>query len=151
MATIESSTIVSCDREKTYDFIKNNIEQFPKFIPNIKKLKLLQRLSPNKIITEWAVDIDGASVRWKEEDIFDDKNFCISFRMVEGDYAKYEGRWQFENTANGTKVYIAATLDWGIPNLGKHVGPVLEQKAKLNFRSMLWAIRKQLNKNSTLK
>ncbi|MFH1798787.1 MAG: SRPBCC family protein [Candidatus Omnitrophota bacterium] len=143
---IKYSTIVRCDKKFGYEFIKNNFVRFPEFVSNIKKLKLLRELSSNKRIVEWMVNIDGANVHWKEENVFNDEDFSMFFNMIEGDFSKYEGKWLVENVLGVTKISISIMLDWGIPNLGKYVGPVLERKAKINTRSMLWAIRKRLNK-----
>jgi len=148
MVHVEAFIKVKNDRDKCYEFIKKNISRFPTFIPNIKKLNQVYQLSHDRIITEWEVDLGGALVKWKEEDVFNDKSYSISFHMVEGDFIKYEGKWQFDfESTKTTRICVSALFDWGIPNLGKHVGPVLEKKAKLNFKSMLLAIKKQLDKN----
>lgn len=149
MPQVESSIIVKkISRDKCYDFVKNNVIRFPEFIADIKELRLIRKLPPDRIITDWTIDLGGAFVKWKEEDIYNDKDFSVSFCMLEGDFSKYEGKWQFEDIGDETKICISALFEWGIPNLGKYVGPVLEKKAKLSFKSMLLAIKKELKKEN---
>lgn len=124
--------------------ILRNIEQFPKFMPQIRKVAVLWLLPPNRHISEWEVEIDGAIVHWKEEDTYDDQQRSIVFRVIEGDY-RAEGRWSIEKARfSGTRITVEATFDWGLTSLDKYIGPVLEKKAKKNLGKMVAALRKNM-------
>lgn len=142
MPIIETSIIIKEDREKIYELLKD-IESFPKFIKNIKRIQVIKRL-PHRAIINWEVMVDGAFVTWKEEDTYDDKNTSINFKMLEGDYDKYEGRWKIDNCPLGTRITISVSVEWGIPVLGKHVGRVLERKVRANLKSVLKAIANEI-------
>lgn len=142
MPIIEVSKLVKQDKNKAYNLLKN-IENFPQFMKNIRSIKILER-GEKKIIANWNVVIDGAEIFWKEEDSFDEKNCKVDFRMLEGDYNKYTGTWSVEEDKKGSRIILKVDIDWGIPILGKHVGRILERKARANFKRMLTTIVNRL-------
>ena len=147
MLTIKLSILVNANKEKVFKLLKD-IEFFPKFIKNIESVKIIKRTSNNEILSEWKVDIDGAPAEWKQQDVFDDENFKIEFRMLEGDYDKYIGRWEILDASRGSKINLTTEFDWGIPNLEKFVGYILARKAKKNLKGMLMAVKKELEKGN---
>lgn len=142
MPTIEVSKIIHADKKRVYEVIKN-MESFPEFMRDVKKVRVIERQG-SRVVAEWKTDIDGASIEWVEEDIFDDKEMCIKFRMLDGDYKSYEGRWDVKELSNETEIKFCAEVDWGIPLLGKYVGKVLGRKMRANIKSMLGAIVKEV-------
>jgi len=144
---IEVSTIVrKKDKQAVYDLLKE-MQNFPIFMHGVKKLDIIEK-KDNKMITSWKVEIDGASLLWKEEDTFNDKEKSLKFKMLEGDYDNYEGKWQLEELSGDTKIILSANFDWGVPAFEKLVGDVLRRKARNSLRSMLNAIKKLLEKKN---
>ncbi len=147
MPKIEVSTIVrKKDKQAVYDLLKE-MQNFPIFMHGVKKLDIIEK-KDNKMITSWKVEIDGASLLWKEEDTFNDKEKSLKFKMLEGDYDNYEGKWQLEELSGDTKIILSANFDWGVPAFEKLVGDVLRRKARNSLRSMLNAIKKLLEKKN---
>lgn len=144
MAIIEVSTIVKQNKNKVYNILKN-MEEFPKFMQDIKKLKVLER-DANRLVTVWEVNIEGALVSWKEEDIFDNDAMSINFNMLEGDYSAYGGKWILTSLPKKTKISLLVNIDWGIPSFEKIINPILERKQKLIFKTMLIAIKNHIQK-----
>ncbi|MDD5610534.1 MAG: SRPBCC family protein [Candidatus Omnitrophica bacterium] len=144
MPKIEVSSNIKSTADGVYSAIKN-MESFPDFMRDIKSLKIIKKLS-NKIISEWEIDIEGAPVKWKEEDIFDDKKMELSFNALEGDYKEYRGKWKIVPMHNCTKVIIQAEFDWGIPVLERYVDKALRKKARLALGGMLQAIKNKMEK-----
>ena len=143
MNSVRISTVVKGEPQNVYGILREP-ERFPDFMPQIKKAVILWRLPPNRQISEWEVEIDGAVIRWKEEDTYDDEQHSIAFRVVEGDY-RAEGHWSIERVRpSETRVTVEATFDWGLTNLDKFVGPVLEKKAKKNLGKMVAALRRNM-------
>jgi ribosome-associated toxin RatA of RatAB toxin-antitoxin module len=143
MPKIKVSTIVrKQDKQTVYDLLKN-IQEFPRFMRDLKSLKVMEK-SDNRLVTSWNVVIDGASIVWKEEDIFNDQKRGLKFKMIEGDYSNYAGEWILDETPHGTKVTIVADFDWGLPVFEKFVGNILARKARKSLKSMLNAIKDKL-------
>jgi coenzyme Q-binding protein COQ10 len=143
MVIIEVSKLVKQDKNKVYSILKN-MEEFPQFMKGVKKLSIIER-DDNRLVTHWEVEIDGAIVMWKEEDIFDDKETTINFKMIEGDYKSYGGNWRVEDAPKGAKITIIANFDWGMPVFEELVGNILCRKARKALRSMLNAIKNRLD------
>lgn len=141
-----SAIIRKSNKQKVYNLLKK-LDKFPTFMHNIKKLEIVNN-SVNKSITSWEVVIDGARLLWKEEDIFNDKDLNIKFKMLEGDFNAYEGEWRLEDTLNGTKIEFSANFDWGVPALEKLVGNILKRKTRKALKSMLSAIKHKLEKDN---
>lgn len=143
MSSIRISTLVKGSPENVFGILKET-ERLPEFMPQIRRVHILWRLPPHRQISEWEVEIEGTIIRWKEEDTYDDENCILAFRVIEGDY-RAEGRWIVEKVhASMARVMVEATFDWGLLNLSKYVGPVLEKKAKKNFRRMVAALRRNV-------
>ena len=144
MPFITSSIIVSQDPQTVYELIKQ-MGRFSEFMRDIKESKII-KTEENKMITEWDAELDGAPLHWTEEDIFDDEQKKINFKMLESDYDSCAGEWKIEQSPNGTKITLSADFDWGIPNLEKFVGPVLKRKAYKGLHGMLRCIKKELKR-----
>ncbi len=144
MPKIEVSTNIRDTAINIYNTIKN-MESFPNFMRDIKSLMIIKKF-PDKIISAWEIEIEGAPVKWKEEDIFNDEKLELSFNALEGDYKKYQGLWKIIPMDKYTKVVIEADFDWGIPVLEKHVDKVLKKRACFALSGMLQAIKKKLEK-----
>lgn len=143
MYSFEASITIKRLAPKVYQAIKN-MEDFPNFIRDVKNLKIIKRIDDNKFVTFWEIEIDGAPLRWKEEDSFDDENLRLKFNMLEGDYSKYQGSWQINGDGKITKLTIEASLDWGIPVLEKYVRKAFESRARKSLRGMLRSIKKRV-------
>ncbi len=146
MPKIIVSVKIQKPKEEVYQLIKN-FEDFPNFMQDVKSLKVIKRLSDNKILTAWNIEVDGAPIDWTEEDYFDEANFRIEFSMNEGSYNEYQGFWLLQGLHNATKLTLEANFDWGIPVLEKFIGKTLEDKARRSLLGMAQAIKKKAEKN----
>lgn len=144
MTNIELSVLVEKSRERVYAMLKN-LEEFPRFMRDIRKLEVVER-APHRLVTHWEVNVDGAMVAWKEEDIFDDKAMNVKFKMLEGDYTAYSGRWDIKDLSRKTKINLTVDIDWGAPAFEKVIGSILRRKEKRYLKSMLMAMKNHLNK-----
>lgn len=144
MPIIEVSSIVKSERSDIYNLIRN-IEAFPKFIKGVKRIEVIKRL-PHRSIISWEASVDGAHITWKEEEIYDNVNYAIRFKMIEGDYNKYEGEWKLIQLLNCTKIVLSINVDWGAPALVMfpEVNKILIRKTKKALKSMLVAIKKKM-------
>lgn len=143
MPKIEVSTIVrKKDKQAVYDLLKN-MHEFPRFMRDVKKLSIIEK-SDNRHVSSWNIEIDGANIFWKEENIFNDKEKKMKFKMIEGDYSNYTGEWVLNEAPSGTKITLNVNFDWGIPAFEKFVGNILQRKASKSLKGMLAAIKHKL-------
>lgn len=146
MAYLSFAVIIWKKKEIVYEALKAT-EKFPSFLKDVKKISIISG-NGNKAVSDWAVDIDGTPIRWRQETIFDDNNQkVIRFKMIDGDYEKYEGEWLLEEVSEGrTRVELRAEFKWGVPGLERFVGDILEEKALVSLKGMLFALRKELQR-----
>lgn len=142
MSYVESSILINGNIDKIYNLAKN-MEEFPKFMRDVESVKTLER-TPNRTITEWVTNVDGMTISWKEEDIFDNENKTIFYRLTQGDLDKFEGSWKFETVEDKTKVTLSVDYDFGVPSLTELIGPTLELKVKENSEMMLNGIKEKI-------
>ncbi len=142
MMSIEVHTLTTHDKNKVYNILKN-LEEFPKFMRDVKKIEVLEK-GVHRLVTSWEVDVEGAIVAWKEEDIFDDEKLRMKFKMLEGDYGMYFGEWAVTNINKKTKINLLVHIDWDIPAFEKVINGVIEKKQKRILRSMLIAMKNYL-------
>lgn len=141
MPVIKVSEIIKQDKKRVYEIIKD-MRRFPEFMKGVKKIDILKNCA-NKYITAWEVDVDNATVIWKEEDVFNDEKCRIEFTMLEGDYAQYTGTWDITGDKKGCQVILTVKVDWGAPALVEFIGGILEKKTALALKGMLLAIKKR--------
>lgn len=141
---IKIAVVIKSNKEVVYRLLRN-MESFPEFIRDIKSIKVNKRIG-NESITEWHINVDGANIAWVERDIFRDRDMRVDFKMLSGDYDRFEGAWDLKDDPKGVRLELVAKIDWGAPVLVKFVKPVIEKKAKRSFRTFLSAIKKEAEK-----
>jgi len=147
MHTLKLSTKIKSSRESIFKEIKD-AEGFSEFMKFVKNVKILS-VQDNRVISLWQLEIDDAPINWRQEDLIDDLNFEIKFRMLEGDYQHYEGKLSVENAEEGfSRVIIMAQFDWGLPILEEYVKNILKRKARLALGGMLKALKNKLEKQN---
>ncbi|HAW59955.1 MAG TPA: cyclase [Actinobacteria bacterium] len=142
MPYVETSIVIKGDRENVYRLARD-MEQYPKFMRDVKSVKVIKR-DGNITITEWETDVEDVSISWREREEFDDKNMRIRYRLIEGDLDKFEGEWIFKELPDGTEVILTVDFDFGMPTLAELIGPVLEMKVKENSRMMLEGMKERI-------
>lgn len=142
MPYIESSIVINGSAEDIYKLAKN-MEEYPLFMPDVESVKILERQN-NSTVSEWITNVEGTPITWKENDIFDDANLVIDYKLTEGDLDKFEGQWKFEKKDGATLVTLGVDFDFGIPSLTELIGPTLEIKVKENSDMMLNGLKKRI-------
>ncbi|MBI3929731.1 MAG: aromatase/cyclase [Armatimonadetes bacterium] len=148
MPYVEKSILILGSREDIYAMAKD-MESYPRFMPDVESVKVVSRES-NRTVTEWVTNVDGTSFLWTEQDDFDDENFQIHYRLLEGDLDKFEGAWSFENADGGTRVTLAVDYDFGIPELANLIGPTLHEKVGENSEMMLQSMKRRIEEGVAL-
>lgn len=141
MPLVERAIIVNADRQIVYS-LASDMEQYPSYMEDVESVKVTHR-NGNRTVSEWETSVDGTPIYWTEEDIFDDVNFVIEYKLIEGDLDKFEGAWRFEEVVGATKVTLSCDYDFGIPELANLIAPTLKEKVGENSQMMLEGIKKR--------
>ncbi|MFH0732232.1 MAG: SRPBCC family protein [Candidatus Omnitrophota bacterium] len=146
MYNIQLSIKIKATPDTVFNVLKS-MDEFSQMMHYVKDVKI-ETSSKNRIITKWLLDVEGADVTWKEEDLFDDKNKSVKFSMLEGDYGSYFGTWKIKPLSPSSLLTLDINVDWDIPSFEKVIGPILENKTKRILRGMMAAIKLKAQKLS---
>lgn len=146
---VRFSVTVKAKRKKVYNIIKH-IEEFPKFMSYVKKVKIVER-QKDKYISNWQMTVESLPIKWQQEDIFDEEAKRLRFRMLKGDFGGYQGEWTLSDTDDGTTLSFSCIFNWGMAILDKYVKSVLENKAHRYIHGMLLAVKKRAEERNVRK
>lgn len=80
--------------------------------------------------SDWEVNFRRGIMRWTErEEIFPDR-LHVAFTQTDGDFAEFHGGWQLTPTADGCRVELEVTYDFGIESLAGLMDPLAERVIK---------------------
>lgn len=146
MPIIRSSIEINGPIDEVYRFAKD-VESFPHFMPDLKSVKVLERSGDGRrVVSEWVgiVKEFGTTVKWVEEDIWDDLNRTCEFSLIKGDYSKYRGTWKFTDLGDRTRFDSEIEVEYDVPLVGPLIKGLIAKKMKENVDNMLMAIKRQV-------
>src|SRR5438034_10937634 len=120
MPTVKNTLLIQADADRVYQ-IARDVEAFPEFMPDVKSVRVLERSDDGRrTVVEWVGLIQEfkTTVKWVEEDRWDDTAHTCDFTLVRGDFKTYGGQWRFEPTPNGTRFTSIVDYEYDIPLIG---------------------------------
>lgn len=145
MPRVESSVIINAPVEKVFALAKD-IEAFPDFMPDLKKVTILERSEDgNRTTSEFVGYIKDFKItmKWTEEDEWDPVERTCRFNLVKGDFKSYSGLWTFEPEGEGTRYTSVIDFEYEIPLIGPIIKSLVARLMKQNVDNMLEAIKKK--------
>ncbi len=142
MATVEATTIIRAPLDDVYRVAKD-VEKFPQFMPDVQSIRVRERRN-GTVVVEWVGMIQGRKIRWVEEERWDDTAHRSEFRLVEGDFTKFEGIWSFDAVPGGTRSALTLEYEMDLPLAGTLLSNLLRVLVRKNLESMLAALKGQL-------
>ena len=142
MPTIESSRDIAASISVVYALAKR-VEDFPQYMPDVRSIKVLEASADGRrTVTEWVgvVEQFNQTVRWIEEDLWDDEAHTCTFHQVKGDYSKYSGVWRFVSIPGGTRFESELTFEYNIPLIGPLIQGLIGKLMRANLENTLKAI-----------
>jgi len=143
---VESSVIINGPVDKVFALARD-IEAFPQFMPDLKKVTILER-SPDgsHVIGEFVGYIKDfrLTIKWVEEDEWDEQAKTCKFKLVKGDFKNYSGLWTFEPVDGGTKYTSVIDFEYEIPLIGPIIKSLVAKLMKQNVDNMLIAIKNKV-------
>lgn len=146
MPRVESSVFIKGDIDKVFNLAKD-VESFPQFMEDVKSVTVLEK-SPdgNRTVTEFVgiVKEFKTTMKWTEEDKWDEQARTCKFDLVKGDFKSYSGLWTFEEVDGGTKYTSVIDFEYDIPMIGPLIKNLIAKKMKQNVDNMLNAIKEKV-------
>ncbi|MFH1676373.1 MAG: SRPBCC family protein [bacterium] len=146
MGLVESEIIVNSDPASVFR-IAQEVEKYPDFMPDVESARIIERRDDGYAKVAWVAHAKVASidkpVKWIEESWWDEKSLSAKFNLLEGDYTKYEGDWEFTAHDGGTKIKLKVDYNLGLPLIGPLIVKLLDRIMQNNLDGMLGAIKKR--------
>jgi ribosome-associated toxin RatA of RatAB toxin-antitoxin module len=84
------------------------------------------------------------TVKWVQEDRWDDSTYRDEFTMLRGDMDRMEGWWQFTATGDGgTRFDSLVDYEYNVPLIGAMVKALIKKKMTDNLQATMDAIKRQ--------
>jgi len=146
MPYVETSIAIAAPRRHIYELAKD-LERYSDFMPDVEYVKVLSR-NGNTAVSRWKTLVEEAPIEWTEEDVFDDVNTRIDYKLIEGDLDRFEGAWTFDEIDGVTHVKLGVEYDFGVPTLAELIGPILQKKVEENSLMMLRALKEKCEREA---
>jgi coenzyme Q-binding protein COQ10 len=146
MPRVQNEVIIHADVETVYR-IAREVERFPEFMPDVKSLRVLERSDDGRrTVAEWVGVIAEfkTTIKWVEEDLWDDTAHTCDFHLVRGDFKTYGGRWEFTTTPEGTRFTSVVDYEYDIPLIGPLIKGLIRKKMGENVARLQAALRERI-------
>jgi ribosome-associated toxin RatA of RatAB toxin-antitoxin module len=143
---VQSSIEINGPIDEVYALAKN-VESFPEFMPDVKSINVVERSEDGRrTVVDWVgiVKEFRTTIKWTEEDIWDDHAHTCTFSLVKGDYSKYGGVWKFTDLGGRTRFDSEIEVEYDVPLIGPLIRGIIAKKMKENVDNMLAAIKERV-------
>lgn len=143
MPEVEAELLISAPPDHVYALAKD-VEGLPEFLPNVSQVTVRER-SGDRTVSEWIglVPEFKRTLRWVEEDHWDDAAHTCSFRLLSGDWHRYEGAWTFAPEGDATRVRLTIRYEYHVPLVGPLIKKLLHKLVARNAQETLEALRRR--------
>jgi ribosome-associated toxin RatA of RatAB toxin-antitoxin module len=148
MPRVENSLVIGSDVDTVYRTAKD-VERFPEFMPDVKSLRVLERSEDGRrTVVEWVGLIAEfkTTIKWIEEDRWDDAAHTCDFQLVRGDFKSYSGRWEFTPTVDGTRFVSVLDYEYDIPLIGPLIKKLIFKKMRENVDRLQAALKERVER-----
>jgi ribosome-associated toxin RatA of RatAB toxin-antitoxin module len=143
--TVSTETVLpGCVRKEKAWKIISDYTRYPAIMDNVDKVEIAER-SGDEGISRWYITVEEAPLYWVEKDHFNNRDFEITFKSIEGDFDNINGRWHIQDSVgDGIAIHFEIQYNLGIPVIEEVLGHILKEKMKTNIDKMMAAVRKEL-------
>ncbi len=127
MPQVYSELLIVAPVERVYSLAKQ-VERLSDFIPNIERVTIQSR-DGDRTVSEWVGRIPefNRTIAWVEEDDWDDAARRCDFRLVSGDWDRYDGVWRFASEGDATRVGLTINYEYNVPLIGPLIRKLLHR------------------------
>jgi len=139
---ITVSVVVDAPLETVYELAKE-VERLPEFDENLESVRILER-EGSRAVSEWVgiVREFRQTIKWTEEDVWDDARHTCRFRQTKGDFDRYEGTWTFvAGGDHSTQIDLLLEYEYNVPLIGPLIKNLLHKKTQQAADGIMAAIK----------
>jgi ribosome-associated toxin RatA of RatAB toxin-antitoxin module len=141
---VHAEILIEAPPEHVYAVAKD-VERFAEFLPNVEQVTIRER-EGNRVVSEWVglVPEFKRTLRWVEEDLWDDAALACRFRCLSGDWDRYEGTWTFALEDGQARVRLDISYDYNVPLIGPLIKQLLRKLVARNAEETLTGLKRQV-------
>jgi ribosome-associated toxin RatA of RatAB toxin-antitoxin module len=140
---VAAETIIEAPPSEVYRLAKE-VERFPEFLPNVQEVTIRER-EGTRVVSEWVglVPEFKRTIKWVEEDIWDDAALTCQFRSLSGDWDRYDGTWTFTPEGEHTRARLTISYDYNVPLIGALIKQLLRKLVERNAEETVSGLKQQ--------
>lgn len=145
MPTVQNTISIQASPAAVYA-IARDVERFPDFMPDVQRITILEQSEDgSRQVVAWVGLIPAfrLTVKWSEEDLWDDAELTCRFKQVKGDFTEYGGLWRFTPDGDGTRFESEVTYELEIPTIGPLIRGVVKKIMQDNMERLQAAIKRR--------
>ena len=148
MPDVTAEIHIAAPPDKVFALAKD-IERFPEFLPNVHKVTITER-NGSRMVSEWQglVPEFKRTITWTEEEDWDDAARVCRFRLLKGDWDRYDGAWSFTAVDGGTRIQLDIGYDYNVPLVGALIKQLLRKLVQRNAEETLAGLKRQAEQES---
>lgn len=143
MPVIQSSIQIDAPPDRVYA-VARDVERFPDFMPDVQRITIVEASADGRRqVVTWVGLIPAfrLTVKWTEEDLWDDVERTCRFSQVKGDFTEYGGVWRFNRDNGGTLFESEVHYELDIPTVGPLIKGVVKKIMTDNLNRLQAAIK----------
>lgn len=143
MPTVQNAVSIKASPDRVYA-IARDVERFPDFMPDVQRITVVETSADGaRQVVEWVglIPTFKLTVKWTEEDLWDDLERTCRFCQVKGDFTEYSGLWRFAPEGEGTRFESEVTYELDIPTIGPLIKGVVRKIMTDNMIRLQHAIK----------
>ncbi len=143
MAEVQAEMTIPAPLAQVWESAKD-VERFPEFLPNVEQVTVREK-DGARLVTDWVglVPEFKRTIKWTEEDEWDDDAHVCRFRALEGDWDKYQGEWSFAEEDGGTRARLRIEYEYNVPLIGPLIRKLLHKLVQRNAQETLDGLRRR--------
>ena len=129
MPTVQNAVSIDASPDRVYA-VARDVERFPDFMPDVQRITVIENSADGaRQVVEWVglIPTFKLTVKWTEEDLWDDRERTCRFRQLKGDFTEYGGLWRFVPEAEGTRFESEVNYELDIPTIGPLIKGVVRK------------------------
>jgi ribosome-associated toxin RatA of RatAB toxin-antitoxin module len=146
MPTVQNTVSIDAPPDAVYRIAKD-VERFPEFMPDVQRITVLEAAPDgSRQVVEWVglIPTVRLTVKWTEEDLWDDRERTCRFTQVKGDFTEYSGEWRFEPEGDGTRFSSEVRYELEIPTVGPLIRGLVRKIMSDNVDRLQAAIKRRV-------
>jgi ribosome-associated toxin RatA of RatAB toxin-antitoxin module len=98
-----------------------------------------------RVVSEWTglVPEFKRTIKWVEEDVWDDVALTCRFRLLSGDWDRYDGTWDFLAEGEQTRARLTISYEYNVPLIGALIKQLLRKLVERNAEETLAGLKRQ--------